>query len=1035
MVKFLIHRPIAVLMTVLGVLILGIYAAGFIPVSLMPDIDIPEITVQVSDANLSARQLEDGIVKRLRNNLKQVSHVKDIKSETTNGLGIVSLSFVHGTKIDYSFMEVNEKVDRLMGSLPKTMERPKVLKASATDIPVFYLSMTLKEKRENKNLDKNLYPVSQDFVDFNRLVNQVIIKRIEQVNEVAMVDISGLVTSEILIIPDNEKLLALGLSLDELENTITRADIDIGNLSIKDSQYQYNIRLGSEVTNIRDIQNLYIKKDNRVYQLKDIAQVLEHPQKRKGLVLSNGEEAITMAIIKQHDARMGDLKEQLDGLLKQLRKDYRSIDFKVTRNQTALLDYAISNLIQSLFWGVMLSFGIMFLFLKNVKAPILIALVIPVSLVVCLLFFQVFNISVNIISLSGLVLGIGLMIDNSIIVIDNITQFRERGYGLSESCASGVNEVFRPLLSSALTTCAVFLPLIFISGITGDLFYDQAMAISIGLFVSLLVSITLLPVLYYLFHNRKNIKKGRLTRFLEKTTLIDYVLVYEKGFRWVMRNQKVSWVVIVFLLMLAFGLYKVLPISQMPKLSKTDTLVKIDWNEQINVDENKSRIFEVLNAVDGLVKDNTALVGSQQFILDKKTLARTSETTLYLDTTSPEILYEIFKKLSDFFKNVYPKALFKYEETDNIFNAIFPEEEAPLVARLRNIGGLKTQENEQLKEVWSQIQRNIDGDLELKPIAWQESMVLVADRERLLTYDVDDRTLFNTLKSAFGERVVLSLRDNQNIVPIVLGGELKSVQDVLNETTVISRDSARISTKEFLKVSKTQELKRIVGGAEGEYFPIEIFADSGNVENVQGAIKNTISQNKWYDVTFSGSFFDNKSMLNQLIIILSISLALLYFILASQFESFLLPLIILLEVPIDLAGAFLFLKLFGMGINLMSLIGMVVMCGIIINDSILKIDTVIQLQRQGYSILKALLVAGQRRLKPILMTSLTTILAVVPLLFSTGMGAELQRPLAVTLIGGMLLGTLVSIYFIPLCYYYTQTKLLKTTNKFVDDNV
>lgn len=1032
MIKFLIHKPIAVLMTTLGVLILGFYASNFIPISLMPDIDIPEITVQISDESMSARQLEDGVVKHLRNQLKQVSHLKDIKSETTNGMAVVRLLFTHGTKINYSFIEVNEKIDRFMGRLPKTMKRPKVIKASATDIPVFYISATLRDNQNTSAIrNKDLYPVPQEFVDFNRFTNQVIKKRIEQVNEVAMVDISGLVASEILIIPNLEKLQSLGFSLDELETAIKRADVEIGNLSIKDSQYQYNIRLGSQIVDIRDVQNLYIKKHNRVFQLKDIAQVIEHPQKRKGLVLSNGKEAVTMAIIKQHDARMGDLKEKLEELLKRLRKDYRAIDFRVTRSQTKLLDYAIGNLTQSLLWGVILAFAVMFLFLKNIKSPFLIAIVIPVSMVVCLLFFQLFNISINIISLSGLVLGIGLMIDNSIIVIDNITQYSEQGNSLSKSCALGTNEVFKPLLSSALTTCAVFLPLIFISGVTGALFYDQAMAVSIGLFVSLLVSLTLLPVLYYLFHKRQRTKQGRISRFLEKTNPIDYNSVYEKGFRWVMRKQKLSWLIIVILLASVAFLYTMLPKTQMPEFSKTEILLKVDWNEQINADENKQRILEALKLVQNEIKDHTALIGSQQFVLDKEALAKPSEVTLYLNCGNQKTLENITNRLNAYLSEKYPNALYKYEDVDNIFSAIFSEDEPALVARMRNVGGLKNQQNEQLQELWYQVNAST-GHIQLKPIVWQESMVLVADKEKLMIYDVNENQLFNKLKSAFGERSVFSITDNQDIVPIVLGGKVKSIEAVLDETEVISRDSALIHVKEFVKVVRTKDLKTIVGGTEGEYYPMDVEVNSDKAESAQSTIKGIVNNNKWYEVNFSGSVFSNKAMLKELMVVLLISLLLLYFILASQFESFLLPFIVLLEVPIDLAGAFLFLKFFGMSINLMSLIGIVVMSGIIINDSILKIDTIIQLQRQGYPLIKALLIAGKRRLKPILMTSLTTILALIPLLFSSGLGAELQAPLAVSLIGGMVLGTIVSLYFIPLCYYYfSKITYKKANNEFV----
>ena len=1017
MVKFLIKKPIAVLMTTLGILILGLYAFGFIPVSLMPDIDIPEITVQVSAKNMSARQLEDAVVKPLRRNLMQLSHLKDITSETNNETGVIRLRFNHGTKINYSFIEVNEKIDRAMGGFPKSVKRPKVIKAGATDIPVFYLSMTLKEDVKQTSSNKDLYPVSQEFVAFNRFANQVIRKRIEQVNEVAMVDVSGLVSPEILIIPDHNKLSALGISLDELESNIKKYDLEIGSLLIKDSQYQYDVRLGNTLNNIQEIKDIYFHKNNRVYQLKELAKVLEHPQKRTGLVLSDGKEAVIMAIIKQSDARMGDLKEALNQLLEYFKNDYPNIEFSITRDQTKLLDYAINNLFQSLLWGMLLAFGVMFLFLKNVKSPLLIGITIPTSIIICLLFFQMFEISINIISLSGLVLGIGLMIDNSIIVIDNITQFREQGYKLTQACIKGTNEVIKPLLSSALTTCAVFLPLVFLSGISGALFYDQAMAVSIGLFASFFVSITLLPVLYRLFHYKDTKKEGRITRFLNKTNTLDYAALYEKGFRWVMRKQKLSWGICVILLLLAFGLFTMLPKTQMPHFTKTEALLKIDWNEQIHVEENKSRILSLINPIKENLVNQTALVGNQQFILDKSTEAKASEATLYLQCKTPEDLEKVKIALSSAIKKISPIALYKYKDVDNIFNLIFSDDEAPLIAHLRDVENLGSSQNTELKKVWYQVQQHL-GSLELKPIVWQDNMALVADQEKLVIYGVSANVIFRTLKSAFNEREILSIVDNQNFVPVILGGSSKQINIILNETTVVSQDSAVFHIKDFIKVLPASDLKTIRGGVEGEYYPLDIHVEDNQVNKTITDIKEVINKNRWYDVSFSGSYFSNQELMGELKIVLLISLVLLYFILASQFESFTLPFIILLEVPLDLAGAFFFLKLFGMSINLMSMIGIVVMSGIIINDSILKVDTIIQLQRQGYSLIKALLVAGQRRLKPILMTSLTTILALVPLLFSSGLGAELQAPLAIALIGGMLLGTLVSLYFIPLCYYY-----------------
>jgi multidrug efflux pump subunit AcrB len=1030
MVNFLINKPIAVLMATLFMFILGLYAFGFIPVSLMPNIDIPEITVQVEADNMSARQVEDVIIKNLRSNLMQVSHLKDLRTESSNGNGIIRLSFEQGTIINYSFIEVNEKIDRAMGSLPKTIKRPKVIKANITDVPVFYLNLTLKNKdKETASFSNSeLYSVSQQFVDFSHFANQVIRKRIEQVDDVAMVDVSGSVFSEIRIIPDTEKLDALGISLNELESAIKTYDIKAGNLLIKDNQYQYNVRLGSSLNNIQEIENIYIKKSDRLFQLKDLARVVEHPQNRTGLVLSNDKEAITMAVIQQSDARMENLKSSLSSLVEELKKDYPTIDFSITRDQTKLLDYAISNIKQDLAWGILFAFGIMFLFLKDVKSPLLIGISVPVSLIISLAFFYVFTISINIISLSGLILGIGLMIDNSIIVIENIIQYREQKYTLTKACVLGANEVIKPLLSSVLTTCSVFLPLCFLSGISGALFYDQAMAITIGLFVSLLVSVTLVPLLYHLFHLKDMGKKSRMERFLEKTNTLDYAELYEKGFRYVMRKQKICWCICIALLIAGVLLFQMLPKTQLPYLTTTETLLKIDWNKQINVEENKRMVLEVLQPVKKEIENYTALIGSQQFILDKESTSLASESAIYVSCDSPEKLEKVKKEISVFFQKKSRRAVATFENVDNIFNMIFSDKEELLVARLRNVTNIGNAQNEQLKKVWAQIQQNV-GDITLNRIAWQEHINLVANQEKLMVYGVSTNTLFDALKSAFNKREILSVIDNQNFTPVILGGETKTIEKVLTETTIQSKDSAVFQASDFIRAVNSQDMKTIVGGIEGEYYPITLNTDEKNVSNTINNVKNVVKENKLYTVSFSGSFFSNKELMGELIAVLLISLLLLYFILASQFESLILPLIILIEIPLDLAGSFLLLKIFGMSLNLMSMIGIVVMSGIVINDSILKIDTIIQLQRQGYSLIRALLFAGQRRLKPILMTSLTTILAVVPLLFSGGLGAELQAPLATVLTGGMILGTIISLYFTPLCYYYFAKRIEKHSEK------
>lgn len=1041
MVKFLIHRPIAVTMGLIAILVLGLVSLSYIPVSLMPDTDIPEISVQLGGKNASARELEDAVVSPLRRQLMQLSHLDDIYSESRDEQAVISLKFEYGTDINLAFIEVNEMIDRAMNRFPRSVERPKAIKASATDIPVFYLNLSLKEEEDpslmhsltesksagaeqgaaalHQDLSSNpnaaLYPVPQKFVELSNFASRVIRKRLEQLPAVALVDMSGQVHPELLLVPDMAKLESFGLSLDQLESTIRNNNINLGSLLIRDGQYQYNVRFNSTLSNKRDIENIYLKQEDRLFQLKDIATVVEHPQKRKGMVVSDGKDALSLAVIKQADARMDELKSSLHAEIDRMQQAYPNVNFTITRDQTRLLDVSIANLGQSLLWGALLAFLIMFLFLRDFKSPLLIGITIPASLLISLLLFHLFGISINIISLSGLVLGVGMMMDNSIIVIDNITQYRERKKQLDEACIIGVNEVISPMLSSVLTTCAVFIPLIFIGGIAGALFYDQAMAVAIGLLVSFLVSITVLPVYYRLVYLKGS--RGGSNRFLHKLNGLDYESIYEKGFRFVMRRQPFSWILVIFTLIGSVWLFQLLPKSKLPQITRDDMVLRLDWNEKIHVEENSRRVKQVLMGMDSLLLQQSSMIGEQQFLLDKGTVAGASEASLYLKARSPEALQRVQAKLEQSIRTGYPHALFTFEEADNIFNLIFSDKEAPLLTRLRAKSEQGPARNELLKRTHAALQGAFPQVL-MKPIAWQEHTLLKVDPVKLMAYDISVDALFSRMKSAFNEREIMLIAENQQFVPVILGGKPQLIHEVLQETYIRNREGKSYPLRDLISESRGYDLKTITAGEEGEYFPIEMEVEESEIPRLMGRIKSVLEEGNLFEAAFSGSFFSSKELMGQLLLILLISLSLLYFILAAQFESLALPLIVLMEVPIATFGAFLFLKLFGGSINLMSMIGIVVMSGIIINDSILKVDTINQLRGEGYPLMKALVVAGRRRLKPILMTSLTTILALVPFLFTTGLGAELQLPLALTVIGGMLFGTIVSIYFIPLCYYY-----------------
>lgn len=1008
MVNFLIHRPIAVIMSFLAILFLGVITLFRLPVSLMPDIDIPEITVQSTWEGIPAREMEQSVIAPLRNQLLQLAHLEDIQSETRDGYGIVKLKFSHGTDINYAYIECNEKIDDAMNGLPRAVERPRVVRASATDIPVFNLMIAPRNDRSNQT----------KLVELSEFVKSVILKRIEQLPEVAMVDVSGMVEPELVITPDNEKLRSLGLTDQDILTTLESNSASIGNLMVREGYYQYHIQFTNYLRSLEDVANLYIGSSERLMQLKDLARLEIRPQERRGLFMNRQRTGLCLAIIKQADARMEDLKVELNKQIDSYKADYPDLTFEIEKDQTRILSYSIGNLRQSLWLGAILAMLVMFLFLKDFRSPLLIAFSIPVSLVICFLFFYLFGISLNIISLSGLVLAVGMMIDNSIIVIDNINQYLEKGESIGPACIHGTNEVIRPLISSGLTTCAVFVPMIFLSGITGALFYDQALAVAIGLTASFMVSITLIPVLFRLFYIRK--PEAASNKFLKVINSINYESVYEKSFNHVFRFRLIYLILFVLMLLSAVQLYRMIGISRFPEIEQTEVITVLDWNEPIHVEENARRVGQLVSSLTDSLIQYSSLVGEQQFILNRQSERTASESEVYFMVTDPDSVKVLIDHILGFITVNYPLTKVSFHKPENIFEAIFSEDMPELVTRLSSMKGDMQPD---LEDVWSFTDSlSRAAALSFVPVPVNDQIVISVDPEKLLLYKIPFREVSDKLGKAFNQRRIGTLKTYQRFIPVLLADDRRSVNDIVNQTFIRSSEGIEYPMASLVSLGHEQQYKTIRASRNGEYIPLEVQSSVLGPKDIEAKIRSAVKNSTSLQAEYAGTFFTQKALMKELVVVLLISVLLLFFILAAQFESFLQPLIVLVELPIDIAAALFMLWIFGETLNLMSAIGIIVMSGIIINDSILKIDTINRTRAEGSTVLEAIHIAGRRRLKPIIMTSLTTILGLVPFLFFRGLGADLQKPLALTIIGGMTIGTLVSVYIVPIIYWAAYRK-------------
>ena len=1005
MLRTLLHRPIAVTMLLIAIVTLGIIAFLRIPVSLMPDIDVPRIVVQMSALGSSAREIEQKIVTPMRQQLSQVAGLKSIESTSRTDAGVVTLTFDPGSDMSLLFIEVNEKIDRAMSNMPKDMERPKAMKIGAMDIPAFYVDVTGGKPEQT-----------------SRLVRNVISKRLEQLPEVAMVDYSGMVGTQITILPDESRMMALGISNSDIEKAINDNNIELAALSVRDGIYRYSIHFDSQIVSVHDIEEIYLRIEGRLLQLKDICKVEETAAERKGIVTSNGNDAITMAVIKQSDAQMKSLQNRVDTLMSDLGKEYPELKFKITRDQTQLLSYSMNNLEWNLVLGIVMASVVLFLFIGGWRLPLLVVISIPLSLILTLLCFYLIGISLNIISLSGLILGVGMIVDNAIIVIDNIEQ---NGKATDDSIINAVREVFMPMLSSVLTTCSVFIPLIFLSGTAGALFYDQAMGISIALFCSLAVAALVVPVYYFLLCKKdKGLKpKGKSQKI--NTWLTHY---YEYGLRFTLRHAKQMLVFFSACVLLIIVLFPFLRKERMPEIAHDDALITIDWNAGITPEENNRRMAEVLKEVKPFVESTTLMVGGQDFILSHTKNITSSEAVCYVKSVSEDELEKATEKIHQYIASHYHEAKVENGLAANIFDMIFSTEEPDFQVRLhKRDGGRPTVEHTCM--VTDSLRARFP-QLGIQPVSTEMYMKYTSDAEQMAYYKVTYQQLYSRLRELLGTNSIYDINSGGESVPVIIGSNSKDAK-ILLDNTIRNADGIEVPISYLVREQRSDDYKHLYASDEGEFSIINIEkAEDTEIKDVMAYVTSLVDKDKngRLQASFAGGYFSSRTMIGELVVVLIVALLLLYFILAAQFESLVQPIIILVEVVVDVALVLIAVWLAGESLNIMSMIGMVVMCGIIINDSILKVDTINHLYHslpnpRKHTLLRAIMVAGHRRLKPIVMTSLTTVFAILPFLHRGDMGAALQFPLSFAIIVGMIVGTMVSLFFVPLVYYLLYRKV------------
>jgi hydrophobic/amphiphilic exporter-1 (mainly G- bacteria), HAE1 family len=1007
-VRFSINRPVSVFMFTVAALIFGFISYSRLTLNLLPKISYPTLTIRTEYPGTAPSEIENIISKPIEETCGVVDNVIRISSVSRAELSEVTIEFAWHTNMDFATLKVREKLDLLR--LPTAATKPVILRYDPNQEPVMKLGL-----------------VGDAELAYIRYIAEREVKQaLESIEGVAACSISGGLEDEIHIDINEQKLSLLNIPIATVASRLTQENVDLSAGILKQKDTQYLVRTVNQFREVDEIKDIIVEKRGDVQiTLGSVADVYRGYKERKVISRINGQECIEAAIYRAADANTVAVADAVNERLKAVHQNIlrpRGLDYVLITNQSKFIKSTIDQVKSTALIGGILAVLVLLYFLKNVRSTLIIGTAIPVSVVIT--FFLMFSsdISLNIISLGGLALGIGMLVDNSIVVLEAIQRYRDAGHGGADAAYKGTTEVAGAVTASTLTTVAVFFPIVFVEGIAGQLFKDMALTVTFSLLASLAVSLTVVPMLASSMQ-RDNPRPivANVLKFVFRPLdrLYDRVLAAYKRFQDVsFRRRRVIVAVLLVLFVGAVFGTRFMGQELIPMISQGELIINVEFPPGTALKENQAVMSEISEALKGYpeIESIYELVGkgSRGGISFQEEMENLSEFTVRL---VPGILGKAEDRIMDRIRGdldrfetaqikVTKPRLFSFkapleivisgtdldrikENSDRLLELLrgvpglidlksSMEEGYPEIQIIFNRAVLASQ-NMTINSVGAQLRNKIEGEIATRFI---ESDREVDIRVRLAEDDRDrvEKIERITIRNGLGAMVPLkSLAQIQ-------------IKEGPAEIRRITQQRSAVLTGNLSGISLDEAEKRVMAAA-------------ATIPKTADCSIFLAGQSQEQDVAFSSMIFA---------IILAVFLV--YLVMASQFESFKKPFIIMFTIPMGIIGVVAVGLVSGMSINVIVLIGLIILSGIIVNNAIVLVDYIGQLQSQGMPKLEAIKTAAQVRWRPILMTTITTVLGLTPMALDYNEGFEIRIPLALTLIGGLIFGTFLTLVFIPLVY-------------------
>lgn len=1010
--QFSVNYPVSILMVVLAVVLLGYISFDKLGMDLFPDLKSPRIFIEITSGERPPEEMEKQFVENIEALAIRQSDVIQVSSITKVGTSQITVEYAWNKDMDEAFLDLQKALNTF--SQNQSIDELRITQHDPNTAPVMLIALAHNEITDMNEIRK----VAENYIR-NELV------RLEGVAEV---ELSGQEENEVVIETDLYRLESQNITLDELSTRIQNFNRSVSGGRISEMGLQYIVKGVGLLTTISDFENLIVgykavaattaggpPVEMAPVFLKDVATVKFSNKEPTNIVHLNGERCIGLAVYKETRYNTVKSVEQINESLDKIRKALPGYQLTTVTNQGKFIREAIVEVEETALMGILLAVFVLFIFLRRIGTTLIVSIAMPISIIATFNLMYFNDLTINIMTLGGLALGAGMLVDNAIVVIENIFRNHENGMSVKDAAINGTAEVGGAITASTLTTIVVFLPIVYLHGASGELFKDQAWTVAFSLLSSLFVAIFLIPMLYHRFYAKKSAPiKKRTVQITSYGKLLDKIL-------------KVKWVVILIGFILAGASFLLIPTigsEFMPQTQSREFVMELKLSEGTKLERTEAtvkNIEAILHEYLGENLDKTyshagpsnVFSSGQSSVFQGENTAEIKVILAENSTLTADQVIETMDQLTNNIENL--EVSFSKEET--ALQSILGSDEAPLVVE---IAGVEMDELENLtNEVRNRISTipgiyNIQTSIE----DGAPEVEVVIDRIRAGLYNLNINTVVSQLQDQL---------QGKNAGQLEQGGEMRDITIKLPETPLSDLGNMNIrSGNQIYRLTEVAELKEGVS-------PREIYRRNQNriarvsaqlepglaLQHVAGEIRNATSDITLpadYSIRVTGDEEKRQESMAGLGFALILSIVLVYMVMASQFESLIHPFTVILTIPFAITGSLLTFFILGRPLNIMALIGIIMLAGIAVNNSIILIDRINQLIREGMSRKDAIIYAGQQRIRPILMTSLTTILALLPLTIGMGESASLRSPMALAVIGGMITSTLLTLVVIPCVY-------------------